>query len=97
MNCRANGTPGLTMLVSSGLNYPSGVAVDGSGNLYIADEANQKVYELPAGGTTLTTLLNNASGLFSPNGVAVDGAGNVYIADYGAYQRSLSIPVSSRL
>src|SRR5207248_1631441 len=50
------------------LNQPTGVAVDGAGNVYVADRLNSRV--LVFSGT-----------LSSPNGVAVDGAGGVYVAD----------------
>ncbi len=76
------GGPGpVTTLVSSGLNAPYGVAVDGSGNVYFADAANNAIYEWSAATQQVTTLVS--SGLNAPYGVAVDGAGNVYIADSG--------------
>jgi len=53
------------------------VAVDTSGNVYIADQVFGNIYKW--NGSTLTTLVN--SGLSSPQGVAVDSSGNVYIAD----------------
>ena len=61
------------------------MAVDGSGNVYVADNTNA-VKEMPPGCTstnytsnlcTITTL----GGGFRPDGVAVDGSGNVYVAD----------------
>ena len=67
-------------LVSSGLNTPDGVAVDGAGNVYIADTGNNAIKEWNAATQTVSTLVS--SGLNYPHGVAVDGAGNVYIADY---------------
>lgn len=72
--------------------YPSGVAVDNSGNVYIADTFNQTIRKVTSGGV-VTTLAGfsgspgaadgtGTSALFSyPDGVAVDGAGNVYVAD----------------
>jgi sugar lactone lactonase YvrE len=69
-------------MIGSGLSEPTGVAVDGSGNVYIADFDNNRVLmEAPsAGGYTQSTI---GTGLTRPSGVAVDGSGNVYIADYG--------------
>jgi large repetitive protein len=69
-----------TTIPSSTLNYPYGVSVDGSGNVYIANSGLGKVLrETPAGtGFTEGTI---GSGLYFPAGVAVDGSGNVYIAD----------------
>ncbi|HEX7423780.1 MAG TPA: hypothetical protein VF311_07830, partial [Terriglobales bacterium] len=69
----------VTTLVSSGLFWPMGVAVDGSGNVYIADVGYNAIYKWSAATQQVTTLVS--SGLNSPSGVAVDGSGNVYIAD----------------
>ena len=76
---------------------PSGVAVDGAGNLYIADSHHNRVREVFATGAnagTITTVAGDGSAgydgtatvatstsLNQPGAVAVDGAGNLYIAD----------------
>ena len=78
---------------TAALNFPSGVAVDGAGNVYIADTGNYRVREVAKDGT-ITTVAGTGVGGFSgdggpaaaaqllgPNGVAVDAAGNLYIAD----------------
>jgi hypothetical protein len=57
----------------------AGVAVDGAGNVYIADNYYGTIEEWNAASGTVSTLVS--SGLNQPGGVAVDGAGNVYIAD----------------
>ena len=81
------------------LTAPNGVAVDGPGNIYIADGANQRIRKVTPGGTITTVAGTGANGyngdniaattaeLSYPTGVAVDGAGNFYIADSGAYSR----------
>ena len=70
-----------TVLFSSGLHYPAGVAVDSSGNVYIADNSSSRVLkETLSGGTYTQTIIG--SGLSYPDGIAVDGSGNVYIADH---------------
>jgi len=71
----------LTALVSSELVGPEGVAVDGAGNVYIADTGNGAIKEWTAANSNLTTLVS--TGLSYPVAVAVDDAGNVYIADRG--------------
>ena len=76
------------------LNYPVSVAVDGSGNVFIADGLNQRVREVSNG--VIKTIAGNGSAGFSgdggaatnaemtwPSGVALDSSGNLYIADAG--------------
>jgi sugar lactone lactonase YvrE len=77
-----NGSYGTEItLLDKGLNYPQGVAVDGAGDLFVADVLNNRVLEVPAGCTSNTCQTTVGSGLSHPNGVAVDGAGDVFIAD----------------
>jgi hypothetical protein len=63
--------------VGSGLSGPTGVAVDGQGDVFIADFFS-RVVEVKADGTQTTV----GTGLTFPYGVAVDGMGDVLIADY---------------
>ena len=73
-------------------DYPEGVAVDGSGNVYVADTDNSTIRKItPAG--VVTTLAGSAGSYGStdgtgsaarfsyPEGLAVDSAGNIYVAD----------------
>src|ERR1700677_254828 len=94
-----NGTGGYTgdgaAATSAELLGPSSVAVDSSGNLYIADTANHVIRMVTTGGTISTIAGTNTGGyagdggpaidaeLEFPTGVAVDAGGNVYIADSG--------------
>ncbi len=78
---------------SAYLSLPTGVAVDGAGNLYIADSDNQCIRRVDTQGVIVTVAGTGSRGysgdggsatgasLDSPTGVAVDGAGNLYIAD----------------
>jgi sugar lactone lactonase YvrE len=78
-----------------GLNVPHSIAVDGAGNVYVADSPNNRVVEMPAGGgqgIVLAPVVNGIS-LASPKGLAVDGAGNLFIAD--GNNRVLMIPSGS--
>lgn len=82
---------------TSNFNYPSGVAVDSLGNLYIADYSNNNIREVTAGGVVSTpygsptgvadtTDATGTSARFTqPNGIAVDGLNNLYVADTGNY------------
>jgi len=76
------------------LAYPSGVAVDAAGNVFISDTNNCRVRKVAAG--TITTVAGDGTCSFggdggpattaqlaSPWGIATDGLGNLYIADQG--------------
>jgi DNA-binding beta-propeller fold protein YncE len=73
--------PAMTTLVSNGLSFPFGVAVDSAGNVYIADTGHNAIQKWTAADNTLTPLVS--SGLSGPIGVAVDAMGDVFIADTG--------------
>lgn len=60
------------------LTNPSGMAIDSSGNIYVADNANNSISKLKPSGALSAGFL---SGDGSPYGVAVDGSGNLYITD----------------
>lgn len=92
-----NGTAGFSgdggPATSASLNLPVSVAADTSGNLYIADSANQRIRKVAPDGTISTFAGNGTEGfggdgspatsaeLNNPYGVAVDANGNVYIAN----------------
>lgn len=71
--------PSTQSTIGSGLT-PGGVAVDSSGNVYIASGTSTGVVLKSAAGGTPTSF---ATGFESPAQVAVDGSGNVYVADSG--------------
>src|ERR1035438_10252070 len=73
------GTQSTIGTLTNGQGY--GMAVDGNGNLYVADNANSQVIELVFGTLTPTTIVS--SGILNPTAVALDGAGNLYISDTG--------------
>jgi sugar lactone lactonase YvrE len=75
-----------TVVTLASIESPAGVAVDVSGNIYVAFQvnlANPSNYPLKeilaAGGYTSVRTLG--SGFLVPSGVAVDGNGNVFVAD----------------
>jgi sugar lactone lactonase YvrE len=65
----------------SGFEWAQGLAVDSSGNLYIADQDHGRVVKLtPSNGGFIQSTIG--TGLQYPGSVAVDSNNNVYIADY---------------
>ena len=82
---------------SAQLNNPSGVAVDGSGNIYIADTFDNRIREVIASSAVIQTIAGTgtacsgsscgdfgpatSASLNYPIGVQVDGSGNLFIGD----------------
>ena len=92
-----NGTAGYSgdgdLAIYAALNSPSGVKVDGAGNIYIADKSNNRIRKVSPEGIITTVAGNGTPGysgdggaaisasLCYPSGVDVDAEGNIYIAD----------------
>lgn len=71
-----------TSLVGTALSAPSGIAVDASGNIYIADTGNGRLLYIPYIGSIDPALAQAfTANLTSPDAVAVDASGNVFVAD----------------
>src|ERR1035441_4633979 len=79
---------------NASLNVPANVALDIAGNLYIADNYNNRIRKVATNGI-ISTLAGNGTGgysgdgntaayatIYGPSGVAVDNAGNLFFADY---------------
>ncbi len=76
---------------SATFSEPTGIAVDGSGNMFITDASNNKIREISSGGVVSTFAGSGAIGsadgtgpaasFYYPYGIAIDGSGNLYIAD----------------
>jgi sugar lactone lactonase YvrE len=102
-----NGTPSTasqSVLISDSaslggqtLNAPEGIAIDGFGNLYVADTGNKRVVYLPyMEGWNSGLAQSLGSNMSAPSAVSLDSAGNVYVADAGngnVYE--LKLPLSS--
>jgi sugar lactone lactonase YvrE len=94
-----NGTSGFSgdggLAAEASLSNPTGLAADEAGNLYIADQGNQRIRKVDIAGIITTVAGNGTAGfsgdggpgvvasLFNPTGLATDRAGNLYIADQG--------------
>jgi sugar lactone lactonase YvrE len=86
------GDGGLASLAS--FTYPGGLAVDGAGDVFIADYGVSRVRRVDAATGIITTVVGNGTAGYAgdgaqanaaeinlPHGLAVDGGGNLYIAD----------------
>jgi PPM family protein phosphatase len=69
-------------VVLGGLDHPTGVAVDGSGHVYVVEQGRNRVLRLTPRSPEQVEL--PFPGLSMPTGIAVDSAGNVYVADAGS-------------
>jgi sugar lactone lactonase YvrE len=70
---RADGPAGTAQF-----NRPAGLALDATGNLFVADNGNRAVRKVDPNGNVTTIA---STGLIDPTAVAVDRAGNVYVSD----------------
>lgn len=79
---------------AASFNFPTGMAIDGAGNLYVSDATNNTIRKIASGGvvTTLAGLAGvsgtsdgtGTDALFNnPTGLAADSAGNLYVTDTG--------------
>ncbi len=71
-------------------DLPSGMCIDGNGNILVADTGNGRIEKFSPTGSFLSVIASKGSGhgqLGEPNGIAVDRAGNIYVAEVGSNHR----------
>lgn len=87
------------LAINASLKVPTGVAVDASGNFYIADQSDHRIRKVNANTGIISTIAGNGTQGFSgdggpaiaaklskPSGISIDGLGNLYIADFANYR-----------
>lgn len=86
------------------LYNPSGIFIDSTGNMYVADQYNQRIQNFPAGSTSSTNGITvaggngwgNAANQFeAPTSVYIDPSGNIYVTDAGNLSRIQKFPAGS--
>jgi uncharacterized protein (TIGR03437 family) len=93
--CPASGNSASGASCVSEIGYARGLAVDGKGNVYIADTTNFRIRKIDPSGNATTFAGNGTRGyagdgkaatsadLWFPAALAFDSSGNLYVADYG--------------
>ncbi|MGD0798844.1 MAG: hypothetical protein ABR910_14095 [Acidobacteriaceae bacterium] len=77
----------LPTVGGQGITTPSGVTVDGAGDVFISDSGANVIWEAPAAGAPNGNPFTlSFSGLTSPAGLAIDSGGNLYVANSGSDQ-----------
>ena len=88
-------------VVGNTLNMPFGIAVDGSGNVYVAGDVTNNAFKITPNGviTQIIDVTGDGMGntLSQPRGIAVDGTGNVYVAGNNSHNAFKIIPTGNEL
>jgi len=94
----SNGNVSPSAIISGSnteLNSPYGIALDSSGNIYVANFAGNSVMVYPAASngnvSPSTTISGSDTGLDAPDGIALDSSGNIYVANGGGSGNSVTV------
>jgi sugar lactone lactonase YvrE len=79
---------------STGLVRPTGIAIDGTGKIYVANSEGAKITIYAAGGANpvpIDSIVGGNTGLAIPNGIALDAARNLYVANFAIGVNTITI------
>lgn len=84
------GTPGVYgstdgIGATARFNYPVGITLDATGNIYVVEAGNNGVRKITQGG--VVTTVAGTAGTLIPTGIAADPSGNLYITDYSTVRK----------
>jgi secreted PhoX family phosphatase len=68
---------------TDGLWQPDSIAVDGEGNVWVADEDGSGISEFSGAGVALCPSYGYSPGMMGAEGIAIDGSGNAWVANSG--------------
>lgn len=74
--------PSVTNLLGGGWVFPQGVAVDGTGNVFVADTTMVKKIPVGCGNNSCVIPVASNFSFYNLPAIAVDGSGNVFVAEY---------------
>jgi sugar lactone lactonase YvrE len=81
-------TIAISYTANPALNSPVGLAIDGSGNVWVADNADNSLTEFGPDGSYTQTV--NTGGLKGPSQIAIDGSGNLWVSNFASGTNSIS-------
>ena len=96
-----NATPTATIAGgNTGLGVPYGIALDGAGNIYVANAGGNSITVYAAGAsgnaTPTATIAGGNTGLCVPIGIALDGAGKIYVANNDCGSQHITVFAAGR-